>query len=476
MWTNTLSRIDGVTCAFIDGDWAVVVCGRLPDGSSGVWSCALGAGSSQTVGTWSPLREVIASAAGAGVTHRQPSLCVADGPRLSFVESFGGVKGYVQTLTTHAPAAARFRDHRWREPSPFGGTLRTGPALAADASHAWLTTPSGVWRAGIAAREIDLSDSVIYADVKETPRGSSLTLHLAEDSRLDSSITQGSGPLGHEVSIAWGYETSAGGETGQAQRYWTREVRRETRRGGPVTVLEAEDAWWFLGNTRTRRQLVWPPHTTSVWTILLRLLTMAGLSVSLARSSPSIVSTYPAMTVSPNESIAVAINRLMARVPDLLRFSDGTLEAVQALETDASVYAYGGAGEHALLDAGRSSTLSRVNHVQVYGDGAVGQAVNEAEVESIGNLLVQVVDRSLTTAHVAAIRAEAELRTRGALQPFARITVPVNAGQQLHDVVTVTAPSVGWDAERLRAAGLRTRYDVGGPQAVYRQDIDLGGV
>ena len=117
-----------------------------------------------------------------------------------------------------------------------------------------------------------------------------------------------------------------------------------------------------------------------------------------------------------------------------------------------------------------------MNHVQVYGDGAVGQAVNEAEVESIGNLLVQVVDRSLTTAHVAAIRAEAELRTRGALQPFARITVPVNAGQQLHDVVTVTAPDVGWDKERLRVAGLRTRYDVGGPQSVYRQDIDLGGV
>ena len=323
---------------------------------------------------------------------------------------------------------------------------------------------------------IDISDSVIYADAQETPRGASLTLRLAEGPNLDPAITDGSGPLGHELSIAWGYETNGGREAGQPQRYWVREARRETRRGSPVTVLEAEDAWWFMANMRARRQLTWPAHTASVWNILGQLLTMAGLSATLARSSPSIVATYPAITISPNESLAVTINRLMSRVPDLLRFSDGVLEAIHAREADAAVYAYGGPGEHALVDVTRSSTLSRVNHVQVYGDGAIGQAINESELQTVGNLLVQVVDRSLTTAEVATTRAVAELRSRGVLQPFARITVPVNAGQELHDVVTVTAPSVGWDMKHLRVAGLRTLYDVGGPQAVYRQDIELGGV
>ena len=476
LWTNSVSTVDGIACAHIDGDWAVVVCGTLADGSSGVWTCVLGAGSSQAAGTWSMLREVIASVAGADVTYRQPSICVADGPRISFVEVYGGATGYAQTLMTHAPAAARFRDHRWREPSPFGQTPGVGPALTASTTHAWLTTPSGTWRARIGAVAIDISDSVIYADAKETPRGASLTLRLAEGPNLDPAITDGSGPLGHELSIAWGYETNGRREAGQPQRYWVREARRETRRGSPVTVLEAEDAWWFMGNMRARRQLTWPAHTASVWNILGQLLTMAGLSATLARSSPSIVATYPAMTISPNESLAVAINRLMSRVPDLLRFSDGVLEAVHAREADAAVYAYGGPGEHALVDVTRSSTLSRVNHVQVYGDGAIGQAINESELQAVGNLLVQVVDRSLTTAEVATTRAVAELRSRGVLQPFARITVPVNAGQELHDVVTVTAPSVGWDMQRLRVAGLRTLYDVGGPQAVYRQDIELGGV
>jgi len=207
-----------------------------------------------------------------------------------------------------------------------------------------------------------------------------------------------------------------------------------------------------------------------VWNILSQLLTMAGLSATLGRSSPAIVATYPAITISPNESLAVAINRLMSRVPDVLRFSDGVLQAIHTRATDPAVYSYGEPGGHALLDAARSSALSRVNHVQVYGHGAIAQAVNEREMASVGSLLAQVVDRSLTTAEVAATRAEAELRSRGILQPFARITVPVNAGQQLHDVVChraiggvgVGAVKGGGSADTLRhrrvSAGVSTGH------------------
>ena len=475
-WSNSLSSVSGIACAQIDGDWAVVLCGTLPNGSSGVWTCVYGGGSWHTTGTWSTLREVIASAAGSDVTYREPGLCVADGPRISFVEVSGGSGGFTQTLESHATAPARFRDHRWREPSPLAQVNGIGPALTCAGSFAWLTTPSGVWRAPIGSTATDISRSVIVADVKEAARGASATILLAEGPGGDRSVPDGLDPLGHELSIAWGYETGHGRETGQAQRYWVREVRHETRRGARVTVLEAEDAWWYLGSMRTRRQLMWPAHTASVRTILGQLMSMAGLSATLARSSPAIVATYPAITVSPNESLAVAINRLMSRVPDVLRFSDGVLEAIHTRETDAPVYSYGEPGGHALLDATRSSALSRVNHVQVYGDGAAAQAINEREMASVGSLLVQVIDRSLTTAEVAATRAEAELRSRGVLQPFARITVPVNAGQQLHDVVSITAPRVGWDAERLRVAGLRTRLDISGSGAIYRHDINLSGV
>ena len=182
------------------------------------------------------------------------------------------------------------------------------------------------------------------------------------------------------------------------------------------------------------------------------------------------------MTISPNESLALGISRLTTRVPDLLRFSDGALEAIHARATDRPVYAYGGERGHAVLEARESSALSPVNHVQVYGDGALGQAINQTELERVGNLLVQVIDRSLTTADAATSRAQDELRARGVLMPHARITVPVNAGQQLYDVISVTDPVIGWTGEVMRVAGLRTRYSIGGARPIYQQELDLGGV
>ena len=476
LWTNSLSSVHGIACAYIDGDWAVICCGTAPDGSAGVWTCILGDGNAQAADTWSSLREVIAAAAGSRVTYRTPSLCVGDRPSMTFVEAYGGSGGYSNTLVSYAPAGARFANHRWREPSPFPLSSDIGPALTADSRYVYLTTPSGVWRAAFATNKTDISDAVISADVRETPRGARARIELDNRSGVYSTGEGGALQLGQEVSIAWGYETAAGRETAQPQRYWLREARREARAGSAVTVLEAEDAWWFLGSMRARRQLTWPAHTTSVQQIFGRLLTMAGLSATLSGSSPAIVATYPAMTISPNESLALGINRLMTRVPDLLRFSDGALEAIHARATDLPVYAYGGERGHAVLEARESSALSPVNHVQVYGDGALGQAMNQPELERVGNLLVQVIDRSLTTADAATSRAQDELRARGVLTPHARITVPVNAGQQLYDVISVTDPVIGWTGESMRVAGLRTRYSIGGARPIYQQELDLGGV
>ena len=203
---------------------------------------------------------------------------------MTFVEAYGGSGDYSHTLVSYAPAGARFANHRWREPSPFALSSDIGPALTADSRYIYLTTPSGVWRAAFATNETDISDAVISADVRETPRGATARIELDNRSGVYSTGEGGALQLGQEVSIAWGYETAAGREAAQPQRYWLREARREARAGSAVTVLEAEDAWWFLGSMRARRQLTWPAHTASVQQILGRLLTMAGLSATSLRA------------------------------------------------------------------------------------------------------------------------------------------------------------------------------------------------
>jgi hypothetical protein len=65
---------------------------------------------------------------------------------------------------------------------------------------------------------------------------------------------------------------------------------------------------------------------------------------------------------------------------------------------------------------------------------------------------------NLDTAAKAQARAEALLHTPGRTAT-AELVVPVNCGQELYDVVEVTEPRLGLDAERYRVLGLELRYE-----------------
>jgi hypothetical protein len=55
------------------------------------------------------------------------------------------------------------------------------------------------------------------------------------------------------------------------------------------------------------------------------------------------------------------------------------------------------------------------------------------------------------------------------------ITVPVNCGQELYDVVSVTDARAGLDTAPRRVAGISLRYSRA-DKAVYRMRLRLGGV
>jgi hypothetical protein len=53
------------------------------------------------------------------------------------------------------------------------------------------------------------------------------------------------------------------------------------------------------------------------------------------------------------------------------------------------------------------------------------------------------------------------------------ITLPVNCGQELYDVVEVTDAGAGLSAARRRVLALAMRYSTG-KRPVYEQDVALG--
>jgi len=84
-----------------------------------------------------------------------------------------------------------------------------------------------------------------------------------------------------------------------------------------------------------------------------------------------------------------------------------------------------------------------------------------------------VHDRNLTTVALVESRADTMLRASGLTAVSGEITLPVNCGQELYDVIEVTDPGAGLSAAGRRVLGISLRYSTG-EQPVYEQRIALG--
>ena len=145
----------------------------------------------------------------------------------------------------------------------------------------------------------------------------------------------------------------------------------------------------------------------------------------------------------------------------------------EPLATEATDYAYG--TDHALLAGRYADLLPGANRVQVFGEGVFAEGFDWPGVESTYDLLEQVHDANLTTAGQANDRASAVLRHEAIGATGGEITVPVNCGQELYDVVEVTDAGAGLSAAKRRVLGLSLRYATG-ERPEYQQRITLGGV
>jgi hypothetical protein len=87
-----------------------------------------------------------------------------------------------------------------------------------------------------------------------------------------------------------------------------------------------------------------------------------------------------------------------------------------------------------------------------------------------------VHDLNLNTVARAQDRADAEMRHQEIASGTGEIVVPVNCGQELYDVISITDESAGLTAAQRRVIGLSMRYSAGGNVPVYEQRLSLGAV
>ena len=478
-WANSAAAITGVGCVH-QGDWNLAICGQDSAGDYKVWTCLYGDGYSQSPGTWSSLAELTVASPGSNVEFRCPYVNFPDVFRIFFVEKYGGTASYSRPLWSHSLATAEFISNLWREPVPFNLSSSYGLALAHSGSYAWLSAPSGVWRAALLPSSVDVTNDVIALSALTSPSSGKIQIDLRNDDGRYSS-PQPPINLGSEVLVSPGYRTASGMEMSSGPAYWI-EGWTHLSLGGTSAlgcsaslILHASDAWGLLERWKARRQFAWVSGSVNIFQLLNFIMARAGLELSSFSYSDALVNHYPAFTINPGESGKSAILRLLSKAPDLLFFRGHYGCILNPQTSDPSVYAYG--TSHAILEAEYTQRALEANRVQVFGlpsSITMTEDWDWDEIDLVYDRLAQIHDINLDTAAEAHARGEAMLRHAAIESTDGYIVVPMNCGQELYDVIDITDALAALSAAKRRVLGLSHIYNPRKGQYVLK--IGLGAV
>ena len=479
-WPHSANSIDGVAVALF-GDFHVAIAGADTNDDPRLWTVIYGDGVFQTMDTWSALLEVAEADDGSDMSFSAPFLSYVDTARLFFIEAYAGTVSYSRPHQTWFPNGQPFAANRWREPVPLDLASSYGTAIAGDSSYAWLSTPDGVWRAPLGAADLDLSDDVmeLTLEIHRTSGGVKITLRN-DDGRYND-LPSGSFSAirrGAQVDVKPGLITTAGEEVSSpGLKYWL-DGWEHTSSGGEATlILHASDAWSLIERWRAHRQHTWEGGDRSVAEILNFVVGRAGVELLNVGISTTATNHKPAFTIHPGETGLRAVQRLLAMVPDTIRMSDSISVLSEPEADDASGYDYG--TDHRISHARYASKGLAANRVQIFGGDAFAEEFDWTEIDDQFDHVRQVFDLNLTTQAKVEKRADIALRHETLTVALGEIVTPVNCGQELYDVVSITDDLAGLSDVDYRITGVELRYlrrSRARRSPLYEQRLLLGNV
>ncbi len=477
-WDKTTGDLSGVATVY-DADWNLIITGEDSADNFKLWSLIYGDGGEVTSGDWSELTELASAPSDGAFEYQGVSLDKPDVYRCFYIEKFTGTEAYNRPFWSHSIPDADFIDNQWREPAPFDLSSEYGLAIAHYGDYCWLSTPFGVWRAGFNEDSLDLSADVISLKQETGPGRGRLTIELRNDDGSYSSLPP---PLaiGCQIDVSPGYVTSAGNEVSSGQTFALEACEHSSSGGRSSLFLHALDGWGRIEGWKARHQFRWNKTSDemNVRQMLELLLARTGLKTEVESQSSVITGYYPDFTVLLNNRGDAIIRRLLSFVPDVLFVEGNKACLVNPLSSDNSVYSYG--QSHPIIEGRYLKGAWSLNRIQVEGydsgsdEPIVVDSFSWSQIAGLYDRLEQLEDRNIDTVEKAEQRGEAYLREAEIESYGGVIRIPVNCGQQLYDVISITDSRAGLDAEKKRVLGITLTYEP--KRGVYEQRLSLGAV
>ncbi|MGD9115613.1 MAG: hypothetical protein PVJ61_00305 [Dehalococcoidia bacterium] len=481
-WDKSTGDLSGVAAVY-DSDWSLFLTGQDSGGDYKLWSLVYGDGGEVAVEQWSDLKIFASAPADGDYEYRTAFMAKPDIFRGFFIEKFNGNQSYSRLFWSHSVPESSFTDNLWREPVPFNLESTYGLAVAHHGDYAWLSAPYGVWRAKLAAENLDLSADVLTVKEELAPTGGRLSVELANDDAKYSAPGEGDIALldiGCRLDFSPGYVTSQGNEASPGATFILESYEHISAGGKAGLVLTTLDGWGLIEGWRARHQFRWNKDSDemSVKDLLAFVLGRAGLKLAVKSASSALTNDYPDFTINPGASGGAIVRRLLSFVSDGLFIEGDTAYVVNPLADDEAEYSYGTA--HAVFEGSYIKQACSPNRLQVEGydpaeeKNIVVDSFTWGEIERLYDRAERVEDSNIASAAGAEARGEAILREAEMAAAGGAILVPVNCGQQIYDVIDISDSRAGLSAAKRRVTGLTLVYN--SRRGQYRQKLELGGV
>lgn len=477
-WDKDTGNLSGVAVCY-DSDWNLTIAGQDTAGNYRIWSLVYGDGGDFEEGVWSALVEFASAPSDGDYEFLSIFLDNPDVYRCFYTEKHTGTESYIRPFWSHSLLTAAYSDNLWREPTPFNLSSGYGVAVAHHGDYCWLSTPFGVWRAGLVESGMDLTLDVISIRQETDNSRDKLTVELQNDHGKYGSLPSPLG-AGCRLDISPGYITSQGNEISGGQSYILEAYEFASEGGRSTLSLYAYGGWSRISRWVSESQFRFNESSDemNVQQILKFVLARIGFKLEVLSESSVITSYYPDFTIRPGVSGETVISKLLSMSPDVIFIEGDVAYLVNPLSSDNSVYSYG--QDHAIKEGRYRSSSWKLNRITVEGYDATAEEriIKDSfaweQIYEQFSRTVRLIDRNIGTVEEAEERGDIYLRKTESESQNGTISVPVNCGQQMYDVIDITDERVSLIEEKKRVVGLTLIYNP--RKGEYRQNLVLGTV
>ena len=477
-WDKETGNLSGVAVCY-NSDWNIAVSGEDTAGNYRIWSLVYGDGGDIEEGVWSALVEFASAPSDGDYKFLSIFMDNPDVYRCFYTEKFSGIESYARPFWSHSLVETAYIDNLWREPIPFDLLSEYSVAIAHHGDYCWLSIPCGVWRAELAETSVILTPDVISIHQETDTEKDILTVELRNDDGRYTSLTSPLG-MGCRLDIDPGYITSQGSEASPGQSYLLEAYEYVSKGGKSILFLYACGGWSRIGRWISESQFRFNESSDemNVKQILEFVLARIGYKLEVLSASSIITDFYPDFTIHPGIDGETIIRKLLSLVPDVMFIEGDVAYLVNPLSSDTPVYSFG--QDHAIFEGRYRSSSWELNRITVegYDTTAEERIIKESfaweQIYRQFTRTTRLIDRNIGTVVEAEERGETYLRDAEINARAGAISVPVNCGQQLYDVIDITDNRVGLSGDKKRVVGITLFYN---PQkGEYRQILTLGAV